>query len=56
MENPCEPIQRLWSHPDLEKMKKCLPENFIPRAQIQYQELLKDLKKLKGDYPDKVCK
>lgn len=39
MENPCEPIQRLWSHPDLEKMKKTFARKFhtegsnsIPRA------------------------
>lgn len=56
MENPCEPIKRLLSRPDLEKLKKRLPKNFIPTAQIQYQELLKDLRKLEDDYPDKVCK
>lgn len=56
MENPCEPIKRLLSHPDLEKLKKSLPGNFIRIAQIQYQELLKDLRKLEDDYPDKVCK
>lgn len=54
MENPCEPIKRLLSRPDLEKLKKRLPKNFIPTAQIQYQELLKDLRKLEDDYPDKA--